>query len=1138
MDRIFDYEDAKTLCASHKQILDTIRRTIASRDKDAGKFKAAARDVLGSKVIASQIETALKSGNLNVAAQPNEKALLHAVYVCDEGDKIVTALKSKEKQQREILQDINILSGTCSPLKWFFSNKPSKEAANAAYQRLAQLLQSDYPSLIKGLEDKSKELDRISVNEAFGIVDGKEHQYVSWLSRCIPDMVRQSNLPADIEDKIKKVTETVSLYQTALRNQQGRELSAKEAANKAISPLIMERTLQEMRKQDIDILSQKRSGIRLKALRDRGYRNMADIYAASQYQLASVYGISADSAWQIKGAANEIAQDIAKTIKLKISSDERTPAATALLKAVCKYELIRKAAEVITPDIRKRLDVASQNTSYLATLKNNICWVFSNPVQKKRYVEAYQSIEAGLNPSVKTAVQNYYQNICTESQVSDAWAWMDFSQRSIEYFNLLEDLCPGVFGNDDLLYGLPEDLAREIQDQVYFPNGLKVSLRRYQEWGVKYILHQGRVLLGDEMGLGKTVQAIATMVSLRNTGAKKFLVVCPASVLPNWCKEIDKKSEFRSIKVHGYGRQAAFDSWAKNGGVAVTTYETLSALKIPAALEYDLLVVDEAHFIKNENAQRSQYVRLYGSYAKRLLYMTGTALENKVEEMLSLLQVLNPRVAAQASPIAYMSSAPKFRQTIAPVYYRRKREDVLTELPDITCSNEWCDLMPQEREAYNRAVLAKDRSSIRKVSWVTSDLNQSAKARRLKEIVEEAGSDGRKVLVFSFYLETIDRVLELLGHRCTQPINGSVNVNRRQEIIDEFEKMPAGSVLPAQIQAGGTGLNIQAASVVVICEPQLKPSIENQAISRAYRMGQSRKVLVYRLLASDTIDERIDDMLSEKQAIFNAFADISEAASATQKEEQQIDDKTFGKLIQEEIDRINSQSGYKAPQQQAPRQPETVKPQPAQARPQPVPQRPASSPTVPVYQSQQNYQSQPRPTPPPSPRPQLRPAASTAYTRMTGMSDHGAYKSEPMIKSSPGVRSSWEKSSVYKEKPMLKMPSEQQSAQRPPDIPAYRAKPVTSAPPPLNVSTAREEPFRTASRQQGAVSRFAKLEDFMKFASGNGIMVKDNREKGGCVWVKADPRIDGVIKNQVFGDHGFMYSAKSKALGGNPGWYY
>jgi SNF2 family DNA or RNA helicase len=132
---------------------------------------------------------------------------------------------------------------------------------------------------------------------------------------------------------------------------------------------------------------------------------------------------------------------------------------------------------------------------------------------------------------------------------------------------------------------------------------------------------------------------------------------------------------------------------------------------------------------------------------------------------------------------------------------------------------------------------------------------------------------------------------------------------RRQEIIDAFDKAPAGSVLLAQIQSGGTGLNIQSASVVVICEPQFKPSIENQAISRAYRMGQARNVLVYRLLCINTIDEKITELLEYKQEIFDAFADKSVAAEQNESHIVEVDEKKFGQLIQEEIDRINSEKG-------------------------------------------------------------------------------------------------------------------------------------------------------------------------------------------------------------------------------------
>ena len=143
----------------------------------------------------------------------------------------------------------------------------------------------------------------------------------------------------------------------------------------------------------------------------------------------------------------------------------------------------------------------------------------------------------------------------------------------------------------------------------------------------------------------------------------------------------------------------------------------------------------------------------------------------------------------------------------------------------------------------------------------------------------------------------------MLGERCVGPINGSVPPQRRQEMIDEFEKAPAGAVLAAQIQSGGTGLNIQCASVVILCEPQFKPSIENQAISRAYRMGQSRNVLVYRLLCEDTVDEKIMDMLREKQAIFDAFADQSSVAEET----MELDEKTFGEIMREEAERIKSE---------------------------------------------------------------------------------------------------------------------------------------------------------------------------------------------------------------------------------------
>ncbi len=402
------------------------------------------------------------------------------------------------------------------------------------------------------------------------------------------------------------------------------------------------------------------------------------------------------------------------------------------------------------------------------------------------------------------------------------------------------------------------------------------------------------------MGLGKTVQAIAAMVSLRNTGDDHFMVVCPASVVENWCREVEKHSKLRAFKVHGPDRSRAISRWSTAGGVAVTTYKTLASTVIPNRHPIHMLVVDEAHCAKNPEAARTKNVRLLCARTKRVLFMTGTALENKVDEMISLVSILRPSLVSQLTPLAHMSSAAVFREKTAPVYYRRRRKDVLAELPELIESNEWCQMGPEETSIYEQAVLGRKYADARRVSWSVPDLSKSCKARRLREIVEEAEGDGRKVIVFSFFLDTIAKIRQHLGERCTEPINGSVPPQRRQLIIDEFGRAAPGSVLVAQIQAGGTGLNIQSASVVVICKPQFKPSIENQAISRAYRMGQSRNVLVYRLLCPESVDEKMTTILEKKQREFDAFADESVAA----REAAELDEKTFGNIIEEEVERI------------------------------------------------------------------------------------------------------------------------------------------------------------------------------------------------------------------------------------------
>lgn len=651
-----------------------------------------------------------------------------------------------------------------------------------------------------------------------------------------------------------------------------------------------------------EINNREKRSFRVKALREGGYQTIADIVPASVHALASVYGVSEDAACAIKKVADEMASQAGQGCKIRLSTDDQSKEATELVSAIYRFRQVKPLSGIAEQLVKTNRTDVTAALSDLEPVNGTLKWLFAAKEKKQKAMEAFCRLTELKIDTYGTEAASLLAEYQTVQEQTASDAWDDFSANPIQYFNVLEEINPGILGNDDALYGLPEELAREIQDECWFPDGLLCELRRYQEWGVRYILHQERVLLGDEMGLGKTVQAIAAMVSLKNTGASHFMVVCPASVITNWCREIRKMSRLTVIKIHGSSRTDAFQSWLKTGGVAVTTYETTAYCTLPEPFRFSMLVVDEAHYIKNPEAKRTKNVKALCTHADRLLFMTGTALENRAEEMVSLINILQPQIGARIHDMTFMASAPQFRKMIAPVYYRRKREDVLTELPDLIESKEWCSMSPAEEAAYEQAVLSGNFTESRRVSWNVPDLSDSAKAARLTELIEEAEADGRKVIVFSFFLDTVRKISLLLGKRCLDPITGAVTPERRQEIIDAFDQAPAGTVLAAQIQSGGTGLNIQAASVVIICEPQLKPSVENQAISRAYRMGQTRNVLVYRLLCEDSVDERIMSLLEDKQAIFDAFADRSEAAD----ESREIDEKTFGNIIRAEIDRINT----------------------------------------------------------------------------------------------------------------------------------------------------------------------------------------------------------------------------------------
>ena len=670
-------------------------------------------------------------------------------------------------------------------------------------------------------------------------------------------------------------------------------------------------------------LKNSRAGIRTAALEQAGFHNLLDLYRAPDYALQAVDGIGEKQVDSIRVILDEFLNRLAERERIRLTVEmsggesagkagsaggestgkagsaggkgaDRSPSAaggnSGEEKAQLGRELISRLsvyrhADMIRRDaqpIREQLAEEVRQVTEAVEIRSRLGWLFSGRAKRERTVLA-------------------------------AGGLVDFFRSSL--YHRAE-----AFARQEMVYSsIPAQLAAKIEDHPLDLSSFKGNLRAYQDFGARYILEQKKVLLGDEMGLGKTIQAIAAMAHLYTENPRsRFLIVCPASVLINWCREIGKFSHVTPHLLHGGHKKETFAAWKEKGGAAVTNYENMDwvAKEINERMHLDLLVIDEAHYIKNPRALRTKRIRTLEDESERILLMTGTPLENHVDEMCELIGFVKPELAGEIRRFAGLRQVPAFREMLASAYLRRRREDVLEELPPLTIENEWCAMTQQDREAYAPTVMDRSFVSMRRVSFLQEDPHTSSKALRLKELCEQACSEGRKVVIYSYFRETIRRVVEMLGEGRTTPagsaesteseksdfaadsiareklsgaenvhilageITGSTPVEERQAVIDRFSDAAGGSVLVCQIQAGGTGLNIQAASVVIFCEPQIKPSLTRQALSRVYRMGQVRSVLVFQLLCEDTIDEAVMRILDTKQMEFDLFAEESVLADA------------------------------------------------------------------------------------------------------------------------------------------------------------------------------------------------------------------------------------------------------------------
>jgi hypothetical protein len=447
--------------------------------------------------------------------------------------------------------------------------------------------------------------------------------------------------------------------------------------------------------------------------------------------------------------------------------------------------------------------------------------------------------------------------------------------------------------------------------QATLPADLNAELRAYQRAGVNWLVFLQQTGLGavlaDDMGLGKTLQTICVLRG-------RALVVCPKSVVHNWVDEIKRfRPGLRTAIYHGIKRELT-----EAADVTLTTYAVLrSDVASLSALNWDVVVLDEAQAIKNAESQTARAAfQLRGEFRVAL---SGTPVENRLEELWSVMHFANPGLLGRKSsfqeqtvtPIAAgdPGAADRLRSRIRPFVLRRMKRDVLPELPPRTDAVLHVELDPTERSVYDavraatkheitarlghgESVLAALEALLRlRQAACHADLvpgqtaERSSKVDRLLEALEELVADGHQALVFSQWTSLLDRVephLTAAGIAFTR-LDGSTR--DRGAVVREFQTPGGPQVMLVSLKAGGTGLNLTAADHVFLLDPWWNPAVEDQAADRAHRIGQDRPVMVYRMVAKDTVEERILALQSKKRALSDvALGNANQAVALTRDE--------------------------------------------------------------------------------------------------------------------------------------------------------------------------------------------------------------------------------------------------------------
>ena len=470
----------------------------------------------------------------------------------------------------------------------------------------------------------------------------------------------------------------------------------------------------------------------------------------------------------------------------------------------------------------------------------------------------------------------------------------------------------------DVLQKIVQKLVNNDFKRSVTPKSFNGTLRKYQKEGFKWLNELSELgfggILADDMGLGKTIQVITFVLSKRS---KKTLIITPTSVLYNWKDEFERFApNVRVGLVHGTKAQRdKILSEIKKYDVLITTYGTLkNDEKEYEKLQFDYCIIDEGQNIKNPTSKTTLSVKKINS--KCNFALTGTPIENNLIELWSIFDFVMPGFlfTKERFKVKFIQNknTEELKSLITPFILRRVKEDVLDELPEKIEKKYLVDMTTKQKSIYKSYVkeikekLKSSKGNINMLTFITKlrevcldpslimdDYNGgSGKINALMELLDNYIEGNKKILVFSQFtsaLKNIEKNLEENGISYIY-LDGSIGSKERVELVKKFNEEPSINVFLISLKAGGVGLNLTSASVVIHFDPWWNPAIENQATDRAHRFGQKNVVEVVKLISKDTIEEKILLLQEDKKELIESLMD-----------EKEMDGKKFKRLSEDEI---------------------------------------------------------------------------------------------------------------------------------------------------------------------------------------------------------------------------------------------